>query len=320
VAIPWACYRESVDVVFHPKFTLPLLAPCKAVMVVHGADWFVPEQAQFYRRLDICYIKTVMPLYFRKAALVLSVSQLTTDGFCMALGLPAGKIETVYFAPARHFGPVTDERVLRDVRDRYRLPERFVFTLTKVGGDRRKNFGQVVRAYARYYARAKQRSRTDRPHELVVGGEGCDCLRERYGIPADGWGASVRFPGWIAQEDLPAVYSLASVYLYPSNLEAFPIPVTEAMACGTPVITSNTNGLQEIAGNGALLVDPENDREIAAALDRVLGDASLQRALGERGLKRSRRYNWDKCAAETLQALERAGKSSGGKKRDVCEG
>jgi glycosyltransferase involved in cell wall biosynthesis len=310
VAIPWACYRERVDVVFHPKFTVPLLAPCKAVMVVHGADWFIPEQAQFYRRLDVRYIKTVMPLYFRKAAVVLSVSHLTTDNFCRVLRFAGGKIRTVYFAPARHFRRVTNEAVLRDVRARYKLPERYVLTLTKVGGDTRKNFGQVVQAYARYHAQAerrvqaKQRSGNEAPHKLVVGGQDCDRLREPYGIPADGWGASVLFPGWIAQEDLPAVYSMASLYLYPSYLEAFPIPVLEAMACGTPVITSNVNGLQEIAGDAALLVDPGDPESMRDEICRVLSDPDLRATLSAKGLARSSRFTWDKCARETLSVLE----------------
>ena len=298
VAVPWACLRDKVDVVFHPKFTVPLFAPCRAVMVVHGADWFIPHQAQFYKRLDVRYIKAVMPLYFRKADAVISVSQLTTDNFNRVLGLPPGKIKTIYFAPARHFRRFTDQAVLEAVRDRYGLPERFILTLTKVGGDTRKNFGQIVQAYARYHAQ------TDVPHKLVVGGQDCHLLRGRYGIPESGWGADVLFPGWVAQQDLPAVYSLAGLYLYPSNLEAFPIPLTEAMACGTPVITSDTNGLQEIAGDAALLVDPSDPDKIAAALSRVLGDAILQSSLSERGLARSERFSWDRCAAETLELLD----------------
>jgi glycosyltransferase involved in cell wall biosynthesis len=146
-----------------------------------------------------------------------------------------------------------------------------------------------------------------------VGGQDCHLLRDRYNIPEEGWGADVLFAGWISQQDLPAVYSMASLYLYPSNLEAFPIPVTEAMACGTPVITSNTNGMKEIAGDAAVLVDPGDPDQIATALSRVLEDASLRDALSRRGLQRSERFSWDLCAAETLAYLERiAGKGRNG--------
>jgi glycosyltransferase involved in cell wall biosynthesis len=298
LAIPYVCWREKVDVVLHPKFTAPLLAPCKVVMVVHGADWFIPEQAQYYGRLDVMYIKTMMPLYFEKSTVVLSVSQLTTDNFGRVLGLPPGKIKTVYFGPARRFGPVTEPDMLRKVRDRYDLPQTFILTLTKLGGDSRKNFGQMLEAYARYHMRAEA------PYQLVIGGKDCHMLRAKYGIPDDSYGRDILFPGWIEQDDLPAVYSLASLYLYPSNVEAFPIPVVEAMACGTPLITSDANGLKEIAGDAALFVDPGDVRSICNAIRRILSDSLLRATLSERGLARSGRFTWDKCARETLAVLE----------------
>ncbi|MFO7539898.1 MAG: glycosyltransferase family 1 protein, partial [Chloroflexota bacterium] len=263
VAMPLACRRERVDVLFHPKFTAPLLAPCPVVMTVHGADWFIPEQAQFYTWLDVRYVRAVMPLYFKKCATVISVSQLTTDNFNRVLRLPPAKVRTVYFAPARHFGRVTDEAQLAAVGQRYHLPQRFILTLSKRLGDGRKNLGQIFNAYAAYH------DRSERPAKLVVGGKDCHLFREEYGLPDDGFGRDVLFPGWLEQTDLPAIYSLADLYLYPSNLEAFPIPITEAMACGTPIVTSNVNGLEEIAGEAALLVDPQNTADIAEAIYQV---------------------------------------------------
>jgi glycosyltransferase involved in cell wall biosynthesis len=298
VAVPYACLREKVDVVLHPKFTAPLLAPCKAVMVVHGADWLIPEQARYYGRLNAWAMRRALPLYFRKCTRVISVSQLTTDNFNRLLKLPPGKVQTVYFGPARHFRRVTDKLVLERVRQRYNLPEQFILTLTKLeGGEERKNFGGVVQAYARYHAQAPA------AHKLVVGGKDCHRLRDKYAIPDDGYGRDVLFPGWIDQADLPAVYTLADLYLYPSNLEAFPIPLTEAMACGTPIITSNANGLEEIAGDAALLVDPRDEAAIADAISRLLSDAALRAGLSARGLARSRNFTWRNCAQEIARIL-----------------
>jgi glycosyltransferase involved in cell wall biosynthesis len=298
IAIPNACWREKVDVVFHPKFTAPLLAPCKAVMVVHGADWFIPGQAQFYRRWDVRYIRTVMPLYFKKCDVVISVSQLTTDNFNRALNLPPAKVKTVYFGPARHFRRVSDNATLQKVRARYDLPEKFILTLTKRGGGGRKNLGQIFKAYACYHEEAET------PHKLVIGGKDCHLFRAEYGVPKDSYGQDILFPGWIDQEDLPAVYSLADLYLYPSNLEAFPIPITEAMACGTPIITSNINGLEEIAGDAAVLVNPDDTQLIADAMGRVSSDSNLRATLSAKGLARSSKFTWDVCAKKTLAILE----------------
>jgi glycosyltransferase involved in cell wall biosynthesis len=300
VAIPLACRREKVDVLFHPKFTAPLLAPCPVVMTVHGADWFMPDQAIYYTPLDVRYMRTITPLYFKKCATVISVSQLTTDNYNQILRPPPGKVKTVYFAPARHFKRVDDQAVLTAVKARHQLPDRFILTLTKRLGDGRKNLGQIFKAYKLYH------EQTADPCKLIIGGKDCYLYKAEYNIPDEGYGADILFPGWIDQGDLPAVYSLADLYLYPSNLEAFPIPITEAMACGTPIVTSNVNGLEEIAGDAALLVDPQDAAAIAEAIGRVAGDPALRQTLSQRGLARSRRYKWDACAAETLAILEAA--------------
>jgi glycosyltransferase involved in cell wall biosynthesis len=268
-------------------------------MVVHGADWLIPEQAQFYPWWDVKYMRMMLPLYFERSSAVISVSQETTDHFNRLLKLPAGKIQTIYFAPARHFKRISNPAVLEQVRACYQLPDRFILTLTKRKGDGRKNLGQVFKAYACYHAS------TQTPHKLVIGGKDCHLFRAEYGIPGEGYGKDILFPGWIDQADLPAVFSLADLYLYPSNLEAFPIPLTEAMACGTPVLTSNVNGLREIAGDAALLVDPSDTEQIAGSMTRILSNPAVRESLSRRGLERSSLFSWDLCAKSTLALLQR---------------
>jgi len=296
-AVPRACRQDAVNVVFHPKFTAPLLAPCKAVMVVHGADWFIPEQAQYYRPWDVRYVRLMMPLYFRKCARVISVSQLTTDNFYAVLNVPPGKIETVYFGPAPHFKPVSDPGMLAEVRERYGLPERYMLTLTKPDGDRRKNFGKILEAYGLYHARS------DAPVALVVVGHEAGQFRGQYGLLHEPYGSDIHFTGWVEQADMPAVYSMAELFLYPSNLEAFPIPITEAMTCGTPIVTSHVNGLEEIAGEAALLVDPSDAEAIACAVEEVLGDLNLHEELSLRGLQRAKRFTWRACGSRVMELL-----------------
>ena len=301
VAVPLASRRDRIDVLLHPKFTAPLLAPCPVVMVVHGADWFFPEQARYYSRLNVAYNRAFLPLYFRKCAAVISVSQLTTDNFVRVLRPPPGKLRTIYFGPARHFRPVCDAAELARVRARYQLPERFILHLTKRQGGGRKNLGQVLQAYALYH------QQTPMPHALVIGGQDCEQYREEYGLLANGYGRDIHFPGWIDQADLPAVFSMADLFLYPSNLEAFPIPITEAMACATPIVTSDQNGLSEVAGEAAVRVDPGDAPAIAGAVQRVLADAALRADLSARGRARAQRFTWEACAHETLGVLEAVG-------------
>ena len=302
VAIPYACWREQVDVVFHPKFTVPLLAPCKSVMVLHGAGWFMPDTRKFWNGLDLKYVRMMMPVYCRRASAVLSVSQITTDTFNEVLGLRPGKIRTVYFGPGKQFRRVTDPAELERVKRKYSLPDQFILTLSGHDRGTRKNIAGILKAYEIYHGTSG--------HKLVVGGKGCERFRAEYAIPDTGYGRDIHFPGWVDQPDLPAIYSLADLFLYPSFSEAFPIPITEALACGTPIITSTLNGLREIAGDAALAVDATAPEAIAEAIRQVLMNPDVQATLGARSLARSERFSWDKCARQTLQTLEDVVRSS----------
>jgi glycosyltransferase involved in cell wall biosynthesis len=295
LSIPKACVREKVDVLFHPKFTVPIFAPCKTVMVLHGAGWFMPDFQHFWSRSDLRNVNLTMPVYLKKASAVLSVSQITTEVFNKKFRPPQGKISTVYFAPARNFKRITDPQVLEHVRARYALPERFIFTLSGYDRGDRKNFRGILKAFQELYGR------TD--HKLVVGGKDCHKFKIDYEIPDTGYGKDIIFTGWIDQEDLPAFYSLADLFLYPSNVEAFPIPITEALACGTPIVTSDANGLKELVGDAALLVDPRDPSTIAQAVYRLLCSPDLRGELSEKGTQRSQMFTWDRCSRQTLDIL-----------------
>ena len=303
ISVPRACRKEKIEVLFHPKFTVPLLSRCRSVMVLHGAGWFMPEFKNFWKKTDLRYVRTMMPIYCRKASAVLSVSDICRDTFNEVFRLPPGKIRTVYFAAGRQFRRVTDQGKLEDIQRKYLLPDRFVFTLSGYDRGDRKNISGILSAFRRHHGKT--------PHHLVIGGKDCHKFTEQYGIPADGYGRDVRFLGWIEQEDLPAIYSMADLFLYPSHVEAFPVPITEALACGTPIITSNANGLVEVVGEAARLVDPTDVEEIAEALGHLLADEEARKRYSEKALERSARYSWDKCARETLNILENPAASHG---------
>lgn len=295
VAVPRACRRESVDVLFHPKFSVPVFAPCKTAMVLHGAGWFIPEVEHFWTPAERAYARVTMPIYCRRADAVMAVSDITTEVFTRKFNLPEGRVRTVYLAPGRHFRRIEDARILEKARADYGLPEKFVLTLSGFDRGPRKNIGTILRAF--------QTVRQRVPHKLVVAGRDCHRFRETFRPDdADFW-EDVVFPGWVDQQDLPAFYSAADLFLYPSKMEAFPIPLTEAMTCGTPVVTSNVFGLREVAGNAGLLVDPDSVGEITQAVTRVLGDESLMAELSAKSRQRAKRFTWDICAETTLATL-----------------
>ncbi len=302
ITVPYYFRIDRLDVVFHPKFTVPLLCHGRSVMVLHGAGWFIPETQQFWSRATRIYARIMMPIYCRLAGAVISVSNITRDVFIRKLGVFPEKIRTIYFGPGPQFAIKYETEKIKCIREKYALPDQFILTIS--GGDRddRKNFGTILESFRRVHA--------SKPCKLVVAGRDCDKLRQRYNIPDDGYGKDIFFPGWVDQMDLPALYQSATVFLYPSNMEAHPIPITEALASGTPIVTSNVFGLKELAGDAAILVDPSKPDDIAEAVLSLHEDEEQRKELTGKAIERSKLFDWKKCAQETLRLLERVGRSS----------
>ena len=298
--IPRAAKKEKIDLIFNPKFTVPLVTGCKTMMVVHGADWFIPPYDEVYTTIDNFYIKRVMPLYFRRADAISSVSDYSTDGFVNAFPWCKDKIKTIYFGPHKIFRPVTDQKVLETVRLKYNLPEKFILTVIRYDpGTRntRKNFKGMAEAFSLY-------KKMGGKEKFVVVGRDCDQYGKEHDLKALGIEDDIIFTGLVPQVDLPAFYSLAKLYLYTTIIEAFPIPTTEAMACGCPIVTSTGTGLEELTHGVSLAVDPLDAQAIAEAVNKVLSDEKLQQDMREKGFERSKIFSWEKCARETLAMFE----------------
>jgi len=291
VAIPLAARRENVDLVFHTKFTVPFFTRRKTVMTVHGASWFV--HPELYNRLDIAYIRAVMPRYCAKADAILSNSGLTTDDFVRILKVNPSKIHTVHLGTHERFRVIDDKAALAAARAEFKLPERYILSVIK--HDPRKNFENLIAAFRLLRKRM--------PVKLVVTGIGCDKYIREYGLDADGTSADVAFLGWVDQEKLPALYNMADCLFFPSVYEEFGIPTCEAMACGCPVVVSRTGALPELSGDAGIHVDPFNPSEMADALERVVSDSGLRRELAGHALKRAVNFTWARCAERTLEIL-----------------
>lgn len=234
-----------------------------------------------------------MPLYCRKATKIISNSDLTTNDFIRILGVPPAKVATVRLGVNRNFKIVTDPEKLALAREQYQLPEKFILSVVKY--DPRKNFENLIAAFQLL------RKRVD--SKLVVVGIGCDKYIDEYDLNADGTTDDVRFLGWVDQEDLPAIYSLAYCKFFPSVYEEFGIPTCEAMACGCPPVVSKTGAPPEIAGDAGLLVDQFNPPEMADALERLWNDPELRDTLSARCIERAKVFTWERCARETLDVL-----------------
>lgn len=293
VLVPKIIKKCDLDLIFHTKFTVPLLTGIKKVMTVHGASWLV--HPEIYGRLDVLFEKVAMRLYCRAADFLIANSELTQNDYMRVLNVPREKIATVHFAAGEAFRPVRDPIILESASNRYQLPEGFI--LCVMSYDPNKNFGTIVKAFDLCHLETGA--------HLVVVGKDCRKFWDEYKVKYEDLEEVVHFLGWVDQEDLPAIYSRAKVFFYPSIFETFGIPVLEAMACGCPVVASNTGAIPEISNGVALMGDPFNHRAFAEHIQTVFHSNSVSKDLTRRGLAKSRTYSWSKAAQQTLKILER---------------
>jgi glycosyltransferase involved in cell wall biosynthesis len=296
-AVPTYCNAAKVDVIFNPKHSMPMLATAPCVFVLHGADWFVvPEN---YGRGLRAYQAVALPLYLRKAAYTISVSEESRQRLIARYPFCGACSGTVHHGVSPRFAPVTDRRHLEEVRMRYALPERFVLYLGLIY--RQKNAAGLLEAFRQLLPSI--------PHDLVLAGRPAFGGERDLGLLNDpALAERVHRPGWIAEEDLPALLSLAELFAFPSHYEGFGIPLLEAMACGTPVVTSTGGACPEVVGDAALTADPADPGMIARAMHQVLTDPFLAQELSRRGIERATLFNWETAAARTLTVLSAVGR------------
>jgi glycosyltransferase involved in cell wall biosynthesis len=294
IAVPWIARKHRVDLIFNPKFTVPFLTKVKSVFVLHGSEWFViPEH---FRTYDQWYFKRFVPLYCRKAAAFIAVSNAVKADVVEHVGVPPQKVFAIHngFDPAV-FQPVRDTARLQEVRARYKLPEHFILWAGQI--ESRKNVARLLQAFARIKDRV--------PHHLVMAGEQrWSTNTELSAMQELGIADRMCFPGWVNHGDLPAVYCLADLFAFPSLYEGFGIPLLEAMACGCPIVTANTCAPPEVTDGAAYLVDPLDVEDIAAGMHAVIVDRARRDEMVSHGIRRAKDFGWEKCAREILAMFD----------------
>jgi len=295
ILVPLAVRKYACDVVINLKHSLPLLVGARTVFVMHGADWIAfPQNSYFFDRL---YHRVSLPFFCWKADKIVSVSQNATDIIIRHTGVSAAKIATIYHGFRQDFRRIDDAQTLERVRAKYQLPAKFILYVGRIYP--MKNVGGLIDGFAQLSDRL--------PHHLVIAGmkyfkADNDLSRiERHRLAE-----RVRLLGFVEEQDLPALYSLAEAFALPSLYEGFGIPLLEAMACGCPIVTSTAGACPEVVGEAAVLVDPHDSASIAGGLFEVLTDRQLAASLVAKGYTRVAQFSWDKCARQTLDVLRSA--------------
>lgn len=296
--LPRAARQAGVDVLHCTSNTAPLRAGVPLVLTLHDIIYLEPldlRRGSWYQRLGNLYRRWNVPKVAPQSRRVLTVSAFEQTR--IARRLPGAALQVVYNGVGQQFQPVTDGAALAAAKAQYGLPERFIFFLANT--DPKKNLRGVLLALAQL----KQQGQLTCKLVMLDYKESAlnAILSELHATALRG---DILLCGYVPNQQLPLIYSLAEIFLYPSLRESFGIPILEAMACGTPVITSTTSSMPEVAGDAALLVDPTQPAAIAAAILRLQNSPDERAALTAKGLERVKHFSWRETAHQVLRVYE----------------
>ena len=294
--LPWEMVRLRLDVCHFTNSVGPSWTPCPSIVTIHDATpWLIPE---CYDRGRLLTMRAIVPIAARRAAAIIAGSYSAKRDITRALGVPETKVHVIYPAPAPTFRPLPAGPALDAVRRRERLPDRFVLHVGTL--EPRKNLVRLVEAFGQL------RRHGFGSHGLVLAGmRGWRDAAVFAAIERLGLGDAVRVLGYVPEKTLVSLYNLADALAFPSLYEGFGFPLLEAMACGTPVVTSPNGALREIAGDAARFVEPTEVESIAVGLREVLADPAKREELGSKGLAHVTRFSWSSTAEETRRLYVR---------------
>lgn len=295
ILIPYHCKKLSVDIFHQPNFISARKGAYKKIVTIHDLSVKIfPEQKPINVRW---YYGLYLDNTIRKADAIMADSENTKKDIIKFYKIDEGKIKVIYPGVMDYFRVINEKELLNNVRIKYMLPEEFIFFVGTI--EPRKNLVRLLKAFS----------------EMIKNG-----MKDLFLVIAGykGWltkpffqmlkeleiSEKVKLLGYVDEEDLPALYNLAKIFIFPSIYEGFGIPPLEAMACGTPVIASRTSSIPEVVGDSAILIDPYDEKMLAKEIISLLKDNNLQKELREKGLKRAKLFSWEKMAKEVLNIYE----------------
>jgi glycosyltransferase involved in cell wall biosynthesis len=290
-------FSGQVDVYHGPNFALPSLkGKLSKVVTIHDLSYL--KYPQYGAPETIAYLNKVVAKSVAAADLVATVSQETRRTLIEHYKMPPQKIVVIPAGVEAHFRRITDPELLEATRQKFDLNQPFILSVGTL--EPRKNHLGLIKAFYQLQGRKGV------PTMLVLaGGKGWLYEETRSMVAKLKLEDKVRFLGYVSELELTALYSMADVFVFPSFFEGFGIPPLEAMACGAPVITSNTSSLPEVVGDAAILIDPHDTNALANAITRLLEDEQLQEDLRQKGYQQVQRYTWSIAANKMLSVYHK---------------
>jgi len=280
--------------VFFVQFNAPARVNCKIVAEIHDLSFeHLPETFRWHEhpRMKFTTRRTA-----RNADHVITCSDYTRSDIIDTYKLPPTRVTAIHLAAGKRFVPAAPVEIAR-IREKYQLPAEFLLAVGSI--QPRKNLERLVKAYGLL------NRRMDAPPLVLVGRKGWLYKDSIAAVDRSEYRHNILLTGFVPDEDLPAIYSAATVFVYPSFFEGFGLPPLEAMQCGTPVITGNRTSLPEILGKAGVMVNPYDVNALADAIERLLRDRQHRSELSRLGLDRAKSFSWENTARDTLKVFER---------------
>jgi glycosyltransferase involved in cell wall biosynthesis len=292
--LPAAIRRDHLDLFHGTVNALPPMLPGRSVVTIHDLAFLRwPEQTTTRRHR---YLSRAIASAARRASRIIAVSDATKADIVELLDVDPARIAVTHLGVEERFQPASPGQVA-EVRERYAVEQPFVLYVGTL--EPRKNLPALLRAFARI--------KDDVPHNLALAGaKGWRSREFQDAVEQANLGDRLRLLGFVDERDLPALYSAADLFAFPSLYEGFGLPVLEAMACGAPVVTSDVSSLPEVAGDAALLVDPANETALGEAIVRGLTDERERTRLSAAGKLRAAAFTWQATARATAAAYRDA--------------
>jgi len=297
---PQLVKKSGVNLLHSLHYTRPMKLPCASVVTFHDMTFFLyPELHTRAKRL---FFPLAIRASARRADALIAVSESTRQDVIRVLGISPEKIITIQSGVDPAFRPINDTVAKGKIAEKYDLPERFILYVGLI--EPRKNLPMLISAFKRLIDSGED-------YKLVlVGRYGWmyeELLKQINNLDLEGM---IHFTGYVSQEDLPLVYNLSSLFVYPTIYEGFGLPVLEAMACGVPVITTDVSSLPEIVGEAGMLVPVNDVKALYGAMIEVLRDEDLRRKMINKGIQRAAKFTWEQTAKLTFQVYQQVMRTS----------
>lgn len=291
--LPKLLRQMGIDILHSPGFIAPLRMTAKSVVTIHDMTFF--SHPQYHTKFKRFYFKKMIPLTAKKAAVIIADSENTKKDICKYLDADKQKIAVIHLGVGKDFKKIDAGKAKKFISRKYGIKNKFILFVGMI--EPRKNLQRLVDAFLQL-----------KEHELklvIVGKKGWQMDEFFKMIKELKLEDSIIFPGYVPDDDLVKFYNAAEVFVYPSMYEGFGIPVLEALACGCPVITSNTSSMPEITGPAAVLINPADTQDIKKAMQKLLKNEQLRKTLSEQGIEQAKKFSWQKTAQKTLEAYEK---------------